>query len=380
MTGQGISLAKAEVGTTLLQAGLSSITGRPFTIQSATDISSDLTSFREALVARAVREKMMPMLDAYSRQRDLGLGTVPSRLTEVYRIIAREQYRHLRPALDLLAQREIPVVLIKGGDLDLNVYQKAFPRVMGDIDILIRPPDADQVMDVFRSQGFIQGALNQSRLEIVPLSDAEKAEIEEESIELAEFAKLISVPDLIPLRDVITDHLAYWRMIPLQGDYYLVVGYDIHIHLSLEIDIQDVWCDLRTIESPETGRCFAQSFTDMAWYLTVRFYHELHINNAFVMRSFLDVLAIVFHHHKAIDWERIDRMARKYSLQPALFYCFWHINELIGPLIPSALLESLCPVNTGTERGHDWGDFIPKMLGGVQLTPILKLPLPAPGA
>jgi hypothetical protein len=325
-------------------------------------------------MARAVREKMVPLLDVYCREHDLGLGTAPSRLSEVFRIIAREQYRHLRPILDRLTQAGIPVVLIKGADLDLAVYKQAFPRVMGDIDILIRPPDAPPVMEVFRSQGFIQGKLDKSSLQMVPLGDAEKAEFEEGSIELAEFAKLVKVPDLLPFQDVIAEHLSYWRMTPLQDEFYLVVGYDIHIHLSLEIDLQDVWCNLRTIDAPEVGRCLGQSFTDMAWYLAVRFYHELHINNAFVMRGFLDVLAILHHHHERLDWERIAEIARKYSLQPALFYTMWHANELLGPLVPPSLLEALCPATSGTERGHDWGDFVPKMLGSVQLTPILEPP------
>jgi hypothetical protein len=63
---------------------------------------------------RAIREKMMPMLDVFSRSHDLGLGELPAKLSEVFRIISSEHYKHLRPVMDSLANSDAPVVLIKG--------------------------------------------------------------------------------------------------------------------------------------------------------------------------------------------------------------------------------------------------------------------------
>lgn len=371
MKNQGFRLSSPEVARTLFQAGLWAVTGRLFPLDGAGIPQGNSEQFREALMARAIREKMMPMLDAFSRIHDLGLGDSTSRLTEVFGIISREHYSHLRPALDSLAQRGIPVALIKGGHLDLAVYQKKYPRVMGDIDILVRPPDTQAVKDVFKDLGFIQGVLNSARIEIEPLSDQERSQIEEDGIELAEFSKLISVPDLITFKGVISHHLAYWRMVPLHDTFYLVAGYDVHTHLSRDMELVDVWSDLQMIDFPEVGQCLAQSFTDLAWYLAVRFYHELHINNAFVMRSFLDVLLVVHRHHGSIDWDRILYISEKYKLHPSLFYTFWRAQEILGGVIPEKLIRSLDPSSPGADRGHDWGDFIPKMLGDIQILPLL---------
>jgi hypothetical protein len=366
-----LSPSVPEVGRTLLHAGLWAVTGTSFPIDKAGIPATDPERFREALVARTLREKMMPMLAAYSRANDLGLGDLPALLSEVFSLISRAHYLHLRPVMDLLAQRGVPVVLLKGADLDLSVYQKSFPRTMGDIDLLVRPPDVPAVTEAFNRHGFVQGVLNRSLLKIVPLTNLELTQAEEESIELVEFSKLVSVPELMAFKDVIDRHLSSGRMVALDDTYYLAVGYDVHIHLSIDFDLQDVWHDLRTIEFPELGRCRAQSFTDLLWFLAARCYHELLLNNAFVMRAFLDALLVAARHRASLDWDRVTFIAEKYKLKPALYYTFWHINELLGDLIPAPLLDSLCPSDTETERGHDWGDFVPKMLGDVRLVPIL---------
>jgi hypothetical protein len=348
------------------------VTGKLFPIDKAGLPRENTEGFREALVKRAVREKMMPMLDAFSSVCDLGLGDQPARLSEVFGIISREQYAHLGPVLSELSGRGIPVILIKGADLDLAVYQKKFPRVMGDIDILVRPPDVPAVVDIFKRQGFIQGVLDKNLVRIVPLTDEERAQAEDGSIELAEFSKLISVADLVPYECLIGQQLPGWRMMPLGGSFYVALIFDVHVHLSLDFDIQDVWSNLRIIDFPEVGQCLAQSFADLSWYLAARLYHEMHLNNAFVMRAFLDVLLTVLREHRSIDWQRISAIADKYRLHPALYYTFWHINEILADVVPEAFLDHLCPSRPGAERAHDWGDFMPRMLGEVQVSPILS--------
>jgi hypothetical protein len=136
--------------------------------------------------------------------------------------------------------------------------------------------------------------------------------------------------------------------------------------------LADCWAGLRTIQFPDVGTCLAQSFSDTVWYLTVRFYHELHLNSASVMRSFLDVLAVVLHHRSALDWARITHLADKYRTSPALYYTFWHINEILGDAIPVSVLDLLYPPTAESSRGHDWGDFLPRMVGEVQVSPIVS--------
>jgi Uncharacterised nucleotidyltransferase len=364
------SASGPEVGRVLLQAGLWAVTGKLFPLDSAALPGENVEGFREALVKRAVREKMMPMLDVFSSSHDLGLGDLPSQLSEVFRIVSHEQYRHLKPLLGELSGCGIPALLIKGGDLDLAIYRKKFPRVMGDLDVLVRPPDVAAVVDAFKRHGYVQGVLDKNLAKIVPFTAAERAQAEDGSIELAEFSKLISVPALSPYADLIGQYLPGWRMMPLGGSFYVALIVDVHLHLSLDFDIQDVWSNLRTISFPEIGQCLAQGFADLAWYLAVRLYHELHLSNAPVMRTFLDVLMTVLRAHQSFDWPRISSIADKYRLHPALYYTFWHINEVLPDVVPAALLAHLCPSRIGSERAHDWGDFIPRMLGIVQVAPI----------
>lgn len=377
MVNRQFSASSPEVGRTLLQAGLWAVTGKLFPIDNAGLPSENAEGFRDALIKRAVREKMMPMLDVFSSVCDLGLGDLPARLSEAFNIISREQYRHLKTLLGELSDLGVPVILMKGADLDLAVYKRRFPRVMGDIDILVRPPDVPAVKEVFKRHGFIQGVLDKNLAGIVPFTEAERAQAEEGSVELAEFSKLISVPDLVPYGNIIGQHLPGWRMMPLCGSFYLALIFDVHFHLSLDFDLQDVWSNLRNTDCPEAGQCLAQSFADLAWYLAVRLYHELHLNSASVMRTFLDVLLIVLREHQSFDWQRIASMADKYRLHPALYYTFWHISEILCDVVPETFLDHLLPSRIGAERAHDWGDFVPRMLGEVQVSPILgKGPFP----
>ena len=82
---------------------------------------------------------------------------------------------------------------------------------------------------------------------------------------------------------------------------------------------------------------------------------------------FVDVLALIRHFHEAIDRDALCRVTRKYGLYPSLFYMLAHCNEFLGPSVPEHILRFCRPGVDTRERYHDWGDFIPKLLGFVQL-------------
>lgn len=366
------SITNPVIARTLLQAGLWAATGKSFPICGNGLSQIHRKEFRKALVERSLREKMVPMLATFLRAHESGPSGLPDELSEIFGIISNEHYSHLNPVLGALRELGIPVVLIKGADLDLAVYKRKFPRVMADIDILVRPPDVHAAIDVFRAHGFVQGTFNKALLEITPLSDQERREAESGSIELAEFIKLVPVPALAAFQETIRHHLSpYWRVVSLHDSVYLVVSYDIHLHLSLDFDASDVWHKLRPVDCPELGQCLGQSFTDISWYLATRFYHELHVNSASVMRSFIDVALVTISHAQSIDWNRIELIADKYKLRPSLFYVFWHIGELVPGIVPASFLDFVNPATQSNDRGHDWGDFVPRMLGEVQLSAML---------
>jgi hypothetical protein len=373
MAGRAVERAAARL---LLQCGLWAATGRLIEVSGEGRQRPADEEVRTALLARAVREKMVPMVHEYSRHHDLGLGDDPARISTVARLVTEALYEHCRPVLAAVAAAEIKVVLLKGADLDLHVYPQQLPRLMGDVDLLVRPSDAARVAAIFERAGFVQGDLNKPLMRIEPLSAEDKSDLEADRPELYEFAKLVLVPDLAGFADVIDRYLQDRRFIVLGGDVYLALGYDVHVNLAPDFDLRDVWSDLREIAFPGVGTTLlGQSFADMLWYLASRMYHEILLLDEPGMRYFVDTVALTHHFLQSISWERVVAMCNRYKLHPSLFSTFWHINELLGPVIPAAVIDSCRPGTVEGDRGHDWGDFTPKMLGEVAIHPLL-----APGA
>lgn len=107
-----------------------------------------------SIAREAARQGVLPLL--YARMRTLPAGTVPA---EVLRLV-NERYielalqsalifRELEIIATALADRGIPVMLLKGLHLAVDVYQARPQRTMGDIDIMVprdRLADAEQAL------------------------------------------------------------------------------------------------------------------------------------------------------------------------------------------------------------------------------------------
>src|ERR1700730_1003093 len=105
----------------LLQAGLWVASGNLVPLVPGGGRRFDDQSNR-GLLEWGLREKMAPMLAQFSREHGLDLGAVPDQLSVVSRVATAALYQHLTPVLATLAERGIKPLLLKGADLDLNVY------------------------------------------------------------------------------------------------------------------------------------------------------------------------------------------------------------------------------------------------------------------
>ena len=84
------------------------------------------------------------------------------------RIAIKERYKGCAPLFEKI---DFPYAVIKGAVLSKSAYDDPFTRSSGDIDILIRRHDADEMKALLLSLGFIQGRVTDSG--IVPFTRRE---------------------------------------------------------------------------------------------------------------------------------------------------------------------------------------------------------------
>jgi hypothetical protein len=358
----------ASPARSLLLAGLWVATGRTFPVADpgALVAAARDETYRATLLELALDHRLVPILDRYARHHALDLGTAPARLTEIFRLVAAEHYRRLTEIVTALSRRGIDIALLKGGDLALNVYPDDLPRSMADLDILARPPDVAAVEEVLHEAGFVQGLFDSELVEIRPVGSREKAEAEAGEPELLAYVQIVRMPALAAFAAEIRAHLhdtAAHRLVVLGNEVFVGVYFDVHRNLEAGFDLRDIWRDPRTITLPGGPSVLAQSWTDLLWFLATRAYHEVLVHTRPAMRYFVDVIALLHRYGDQIDWQRVVDMGVKYKLQPSLYFVFHHARELLGPVVPDRALAAFALPARAAARWHDWGDFVPKLLG-----------------
>ena len=355
----------------LLRAGVWVVTGRD-PLPGPPPLPETRASAHQ-LVLKAVEQKMLPMLAAYLRGTGRDPGESLLDLDTLFRVRMERLYATLDPVLERLQAHGVDLLLLKGGDLAQTVYPADLPRMMEDVDVLVMPTDLLAVERALHEEGFVQGTASSETLTVTPLSPAELAAFRAMNhYELPVYAKFVELPGCAVTAERAGKYLrphGYWM--PVVGTRaYVPVEVDVHFNISRDVDLRDVWNAPHPLKLPGGRSVLGQSATDMLWFLASRLYHEV-MQAGGVLLQFIDVLAVVSRRGPEIDWERITEIAAKYGLAPSLYYVLVHVDELLGPAVPSAVLDACCPARRGVRRDHDWGDLMPKLLGGVTTSRIL---------
>ena len=350
----------------LLRAGLWVVTGSDV-LPGTPDVPTSRESTHQ-LILKAVGQKMVPLLVAYLRGTSQEVAESLRELESLLRVRMEAFYATVEPVLERLTTAGIDVLLLKGGDLAVTVYPAGLPRMMEDLDLLAVPTDLAAVERALRDEGFAQGTASSTTLTVAPLSPAQLASYRAmDHYELPTYSKFVELPDCGPLAERAAKYLrpfGYWMPV-IGGKAYVPVDVDVHFNIARDVELDDAWKDPRLVTLPSGRRVTGQSPTEMLWFLTSRVYHEVMQADTGVLLQFIDALAIVKRYGAEVDWERVQEIGVKYGLLPSLYYVFVHVNECLGPVVPSTLIEACCPAHQGTRRPHDWGDLLPKLLGGV---------------
>jgi hypothetical protein len=111
----------------------------------------------ENLAALARHEKATPVLLRQISRVGVAENREYHALRQLATISAMEMLQleqMLYETLDLLAQHEIEAVLLKGAGLAYTAYPSFADRPMGDLDILVRPRDAERAWSLLNNRGW----------------------------------------------------------------------------------------------------------------------------------------------------------------------------------------------------------------------------------
>ncbi len=274
-----------------------------------------------------------------------------------------------------LREKSAPAMLFKSLDLADNVWP-TLPLHTGSADILIHPPQVTVCKTVLRELGYTQSELDRENGRLVEAQIERIQGLEEKAARLFAFRKLIRAPAL--------DHLsAFLRADYLQPDFmlvgddaYLIAEINVHLTVLTGVDIPDIWERTRTIDLSGDA-ILAQDPSDMLWTLATGCYHEVMLDVRRPIRSFLDVLAVLTRFSWELDWDRIQLIAKRYGLEPGLYYVLRHAGDLLGAsVVPQDRLHSFYPGRSDVVRRRDWGDFVPRLFATDALYVPLSLDTP----
>ena len=369
-------LVLGETEQFLLAAGTWVAAGRIPSGLKAERRSLESHSFRHLLALRAVEEKMLPMLFAFLRDQGWLEFEEVALLDEFFCVSERLLYRSMDSVLADLTQSGVPFLVLKGADIASRAYPShpEMPRIMRDLDILVMPTDVSRAKQILEFHGFRQGHADRTTLTVSPFSSAELAAFERlDHYQLTPFHKFLEVPEpIMGLQRTAKYRNPYQYFTTCVRDkVYVRVEWDLHFNMSRGIDLQDLWARTDEITLKWIGRkVFGQSLSDLIWILSSRLYHEVFQSGA-VLRQFVDLLALINCHHRQIDWARVLEGAKKYELRPSLYYVFVHLNEFLETKIPQEVIDACYPLRSEVRRDHDWGDFMPRLLRSLVVTPVV---------
>jgi hypothetical protein len=200
-------------------------------------------------------------------------------------------YHELSKVLRILADNDIPVIVLKGAHLAELVYEDIGVRTMGDVDLLFKMED---------------------------LSCAQK--------KLGE-----------------TGYYPYRNKLPLDINWSFGGG-----AIRLQIDIDNVWkrANSAVIAGVEVKVLCPEDLL-LHICLHVGFQHLFELAG---LRSLCDVREIVHYYQQELEWDVVHRRAVEWSVGNSLYVALLLATELLDARVPDSVMQALRPEDLSTEK------------------------------
>jgi hypothetical protein len=322
-----------------------------------------------SLYGRALGERALPIVAAWLADDDPERPRF-ERAVEVISIINRIHKRSIYPTIDRISERGIDYRMLKGYDVATTANPRGLVHSANDVDFLFRRDDLEKVHEILTGLGFRQGHVNIYEDALYELDHY--SGFSEDHYEVAPYILAEYVDELAPYRDVVKDVRAAIPQILFRDRGTLfATRFDVHYNLDSDFPVDELWKS--NITAPSGGRMLKFLEREIAFpFLCFKCYVEAgRVKGR--MRQFFDC-AIVAMETKNMDWDRVLHIAKTRRFSESIYYVSYHINGLLGSVVPERVLEATRP--RGRRELHVWrlsqhahyGDFMPALLG--QATPI----------
>ncbi len=210
----------------------------------------------------------------------------------------------------LLRVFENPVIVLKGAALLSSVYEDFGLRMLGDVDILVKPEDVPKIDKVLSQSGYQSDhTLNFYRVT--------------NYLNSVVYGKNGS-PLLLHL---------HWHLVNNALPNYMYAE---------KIDMDKLWKEAIPLKIRESDAlCLAP-------------HHQLlHLSEHAMKHSYntlihvWDIHQVINHGKEKLDWEKVCRESGEFQLKSPLFYSLWLSKEYFGTCVPQEILEFLRPRHRG---------------------------------
>ena len=280
-----------------------------------------------------------------------------------------EQFRELGLVLNMLQGLGIDHFIMKGAALAGIAYADPLLRPMQDLDVMIHPRDARRVQREIYRFGYKHGVFDPQSGRFTHMF----RRISNRSLRfkhaLHSVTKMVRIPSPVPASLVPSS----WRRRQIKSFVHadetvtIPIFIDFHVNLASGMDLEDVW---RGVTSrPFLGqRVRTQSVTALLWFSAMRLYHEAFQHGTLKLQMFGDVDGLLRTRADEIDWAELIVIAKKYRLEPALYYVLAQAARINAAPVPEGVTALLEPSPLHPPAAEDWGDVMPKLMSRAVLT------------
>ena len=218
--------------------------------------------------------------------------------------------RILEELAALLRAFESPVIVLKGAALLSSVYEDFGLRMLGDVDILVKPEDVPKIDKVLSQSGY-QSDHTLSFYRVTNYLNS-----------------LVYGKNGSPL----LLHL-HWHLINNALPNYIYAE---------KINMDKLWEEAIPLKVRQADTlCLAP-------------HHQLlHLSEHAMKHSYntlihvWDIHQVINHWKEKLDWERVCTDAEEFQLKGPLFYSLWLCKEYFGTPLPHEILDTLSPQHKG---------------------------------
>jgi hypothetical protein len=231
---------------------------------------------------------------------------------------------------ELLYEKGIKTILLKGCNLAPFVYGDIALRQFGDIDILVRIEDIQTITKILEDEGYIQGFLDVNSTSVTPATREEKLFKRLNTHEIVEFIKLN--PDInCPYFMIDINFSIIWR-----GSDNTKKVFDcsqlIESAQRKSIDSLSMYCI-----SPEyqVVQLAAHLYSEAVFFcFHSNWYRDKSDLN---LIKFCDINELI--HSSKIDWDHLYELVKNLNMDEAVYYSLTLLKKLFPMSIPDTFLS-----------------------------------------